>query len=172
MLAAMPNWSSLTVIGNGMITRFVSKASLLVEVLALSLTKSNPIGPRAYSNRGGPLSLRTDPTVTVAVHRASRAAHAQRLTHWKLRRAFARPGFFRSTMRSSRRSRPADLSRGRWSGSNSCRARAMPWRSAWACPAAATVDRHAHDELEIDQCALYNAHRVQFAVIQLNGTQR
>ncbi len=53
-----------------------------------------------------------------------------RLENWKRLRAFGCPYFLRSTFLASRVRSPADFRRGRSSGLNSRRARAIPWRIA------------------------------------------
>ncbi len=58
----------------------------------------------------------------------------QRFENWKLRRAFLRPYFFRSTMRLSRVRKPPSLRRGCKPGSMACKAREIPSTMAPTCP--------------------------------------
>ena len=68
---------------------------------------------------------------------------AQRLEYCGALRAFFRPYFRRSFSRESRVRNPSAFMRPRRSGSSSIRARAMPWRSAPACPATPPPCRRA-----------------------------
>jgi hypothetical protein len=73
--------------------------------------------------------LADDPADAVRTEVAS-----QRFENCGRLRALRRPAFLRSTIRASRVRKPSRLRTPRSSGSASTRARAIPWRSAPACP--------------------------------------
>src|SRR5690606_34857801 len=77
-----------------------------------------------------------DPRLEQVLQRyATQAASHYRLLNWKRLRAPFCPSFLRSLIRASRVRKPSFLSRGRSSMLYSTSARAMPSRSAPACPA-------------------------------------